>query len=68
MGMETVGPASRRRRDLALCDHGRTPVLVEAVPGGYRARCLVCGTAGPVSGATEAARLGLLVSNLDDRR
>ncbi len=51
----TTSGASRRRRHPALCDHGRTPVLVSAVPGGWQAQCLVCGALGPGREASEAA-------------
>ena len=52
--------ASRGRRHPSLCDHRGSPVLVDAIQGGYVARCLACGTLGPVREAPDAARLGLL--------
>ena len=36
------------------------PVVSIRVEGGYTARCLLCGTTGPVRGNGEAARLMLL--------
>jgi hypothetical protein len=36
------------------CDH-IYPILVERVEGGRRARCLRCGTGGPVRAAAEQA-------------
>ncbi len=41
--------------------------MVSAVPGGYQAQCLACGTLGPVCEASEAARLGLL-GDREDRK
>jgi hypothetical protein len=59
-GYEMVSSASRGRKGLACCEHQSTPVLVSAIPDGYRAQCLVCGTRGPVREDSRAARLGLL--------
>jgi hypothetical protein len=36
------------------------PIVSIRVEGGYAARCLLCGTTGPVRGNGEAARLVLL--------
>jgi hypothetical protein len=36
------------------------PIVSLRVEGGYAARCLLCGTTGPVKGNGEAARLALL--------
>ncbi len=56
----TISWASRDNKHPALCDHTSTPVLVSAVPGGWQARCLACGTRGPVREASETARSGLV--------
>jgi hypothetical protein len=37
----------RRKRNAGRCAHA-TPVVVEPTPGGRAARCLVCGSSGPV--------------------
>jgi hypothetical protein len=45
------------------CRHrllGMVPIVSMRVEGGYAARCLLCGTSGPVRGNTVAARGELL--------
>jgi hypothetical protein len=45
------------------CKHriiGIVPMVAVRVEGGYTARCLLCGTSGPVRGNIEAARSVLL--------
>ena len=59
-GYAMVSSATRGRKRPTFCDHQSTPMLVSAIPDGYRAQCLVCGTLGPVREDSEAARLGLL--------
>ena len=59
--------ASRGRKDSMPCEHGRFPLVVYAVPGGYVARCLACSTAGPVGETSEAARVGLIGEGDDTR-
>ncbi len=59
-GYGTMASASCGRKRPPLCGHRSTPVLVSELPGGFEARCLVCGTLGPVREDSQAARLGLL--------
>jgi hypothetical protein len=59
-GYEMVSSTTRGRKRPTFCDHQSTPVLVSAIPDGYRAQCLVCGTLGPVREDSQAARLELL--------
>ncbi len=59
-GCGTVFSSSRGRKHPALCDHQSAPVMVSALPDGFEARCLVCGTLGPLREESVAARLGLL--------
>jgi len=60
-GLQSLSsPVSRGRKHPLLCDHGGAPVLVSAIPGGREAQCLVCGTLGPVSEASDLAWLALL--------
>ena len=61
----TMSEAYRGRKHPALCYHSAAPVLVGPVPGGRhpggrhpggrQARCLVCGTLGPVRQDAEGA-------------
>ena len=54
-----VGKPEQARR----CGHmllSVVPVVSVQVEGGYRGRCLLCGTNGPISGSAEAARSVLL--------
>ena len=48
----------RRKRNAGRCAHV-TPVVVEPVPGGRVARCLVCGQSGPVRPTSEWALAAL---------
>jgi hypothetical protein len=48
----------RRKRDAGRCAHA-SPVVVEPIPGGRRARCLVCGSGGPVRPTSERALAAL---------
>jgi hypothetical protein len=59
-GYEMVSSPTRGRKRPTFCDHQSSPVLVSAIPDGYQAQCLVCGTLGPVRKDSQAARLGLL--------
>jgi hypothetical protein len=48
------------------CEHrllSVDPIVSLRVEGGYRARCLLCGTTGPIRGKEEAAR-GVLLEQL----
>jgi hypothetical protein len=49
-----------RRVPQTACGHrlflGVVPIVSIRVEGGYAARCLLCGTTGPVRGSGEAAR------------
>jgi len=49
----------RRKRSAGGCGHGRGPVVVEPVPDGRRARCLVCGQSGPARPSSEVALVAL---------
>ncbi len=52
--------AARAASDRARgCDHGGL-TMAEPVEGGHAARCLLCGTVGPVRDTPEAARKALL--------
>jgi hypothetical protein len=44
------------------------PIVSLRVEGGYAARCLLCGTTGPVKGNGEAARLVLLEQMVRDEQ
>ncbi|HEV2744759.1 MAG TPA: hypothetical protein VGV91_16500 [Rubrobacter sp.] len=48
----------RRKRGVKRCGH-RSPVVVDAVPDGRAARCLVCGQSGPVRPSSEEALAAL---------
>ena len=48
----------RKERTPWGCDH-HGPILVEGAEGGKRARCLGCGTSGPVRADAEEAMLAL---------
>ncbi len=48
----------RRKRSVWRCGHG-SPVVVEQVPDGRWARCLVCGQSGPVRLSSEGALAAL---------
>ena len=48
----------REKRTTWGCDH-HAPIVVERAEGGKRARCLGCGTRGPVRAAAELAMLAL---------
>ena len=48
----------RRKKDAGRCAHVG-PVVVEPTPGGRVARCLVCGSSGPVRPTSDKA-LGAL--------
>ena len=48
----------REERTIWGCDHHR-PIVVERAEGGKRARCLSCGTSGPVRPDAEQAMLAL---------
>jgi hypothetical protein len=54
-----------KRTTPVRCDH-RGPTTVELVEGGCAARCLVCGTVGPVRDTPEAASKALLVLGVRD--
>ncbi len=57
---------TRRRRPQALCEHrllSVVPIVSLRVEGGYAARCLLCGTKGPVRSSEEEAR-GMLLDQL----
>lgn len=45
---------SRRRLRPGECDH-TSPVVTERTDGAYVARCLMCGTVGPVRESSEEA-------------
>jgi hypothetical protein len=52
-----------REHSERCCRHrllGVVPIVTMRVEGGYAARCLLCGTSGPVRGNTVAARSVLL--------
>jgi hypothetical protein len=48
----------RRKRNEGRCAHA-SPVVVEETPNGRRARCLVCGSGGPVRPTSEWALAAL---------
>jgi hypothetical protein len=45
---------SRRRLSPGECDH-TSPVAIDRLEGGYAARCLMCGTVGPVRESSNEA-------------
>jgi hypothetical protein len=60
-----VGPAHKTERQTQQtgCGHrllSVVPIVALRVEDGYVARCLLCGTTGPVKGNADAARLVLL--------
>ena len=59
LGILRSGSLARGREWPSSCAH-RSPVLVERVGhDGYGARCLVCGTVGPVRADSQEARAAL---------
>jgi hypothetical protein len=53
------GHRTGRRGPQTACEHkllSVVPIVSIRVEGGYAARCLLCGTTGPVRGSDEAAR------------
>ena len=60
---------SRPKHSQDRCSHrllSVVPVVYIRVEGGYVARCLLCGTSGPVRGNGGAARLVLLEQMVSD--
>ncbi len=49
----------RRKRGVERCGHG-SPVVVDPVPDGRKARCLVCGQSGPVRQSSKGALAALV--------
>jgi hypothetical protein len=66
-----AGQRTGRRMPQSVCGHkllSVVPIVSIRVEGGYAARCLLCGTTGPVRGSGEAARLVLLEQTVRDEQ